>query len=155
MKEEIISELLKTFSVFNRTLNFVQFQKYMKGENLFMQKLDELGGESTPTVISREMGFSSPRVAAMLRSLEMKKLIRRSSSPSDRRKIVVRITPKGRDWVRASNDETLNLVNGLMDKLGEEDSKELVRIMRKLLCVEDGEKPGAEPPAEENGGDAQ
>ena len=135
--EDLISEITILFERFNRAKNFILFQQYMKGENLLMHRLMEAGGESTPSDLANDLGFSSPRVAAMLGSLEIKKLVKRSSSPEDKRKIIVKITPKGEEWTKLANSEVVGLVNGFLDRLGEEDAKEFIRITKKLLCAED------------------
>ena len=135
--EDLISEITKLFERFNRARNYILFQQYMKGENLLMHRLMENGGESTPSDLAFELGFSSPRVAAMLSSLELKKLVKRTVSPTDKRKTLVKITPKGEEWAALANEEVLGIVNGFLDRLGEEDAKEFVRIMKKMLCVEE------------------
>ena len=135
--EDLIKELTFIFERFNRAKNFILFQQYMKGENLLMHRLMEAGGESTPSDLANELGFSSPRVAAMLGSLELKKLVRRTVSPTDKRKTIVKITPKGEEWVRLANSEVIGLVNDFLDRLGEEDAKEFIRITKKLLCVDE------------------
>ena len=143
MREELISELARQFSACNRVRTFILFQQYMKGENLLMHNLVEHGGESTPSDIASELGISTPRVAAMLRSLELKKLVKRSASSEDKRKISVRITPKGEEWAGFANDEMLKLLNDFLDRVGENDAREFLRIMNKMLGVDASkEKPG-------------
>lgn len=153
MKEEIIAEFVKTFSMFNRAKTFMQMQVYMKGENVLLNKLAELGGESSPSVLAKELEMTGPRVTAILCSLEIKKLVARKASPEDKRKTLVTITPRGQKWVDDSTAETMNMIMSMMDKLGEEDTQELVRIMRKLLgAAEKTDEPVTEKT--ENGGES-
>lgn len=131
------------FERFNRARNYILFQQYIKGENLLIQKILENGGQGTPSALGSELGFSSPRVAAMLGSLETKKLIKRSSYPSDKRKTVVELTSIGREWAEYANFQVYGLAGNIIHMLGEEDAKEFVRICKKLLG-EDSENLSAE-----------
>lgn len=135
--EEKIAEFINTFSLFNRAKTFMQMQVYMKGENIFLNKLAELGGESSPSTLAKELEMTGPRVTAILCSLEIKKLVARKSSAEDKRKTIVAITPKGQKWVDNSTAELMATINSVVDRLGEDDTQELLRIMKKLLGVTD------------------
>ncbi|MDR0334658.1 MAG: MarR family transcriptional regulator [Methanomassiliicoccaceae archaeon] len=91
--------------------------------------------EIIPGHISDAMGISSARVAAVLNSLEGKGLITREIDSGDRRRIIVRLTPKGHEHEEAQRNRNIELLKGLLMQLGEDDAKEYVRITGRLAEV--------------------
>ena len=89
-----------------------------------------------PREISHEMGISSARIAGTLNGLERKGLITRQIDTSDRRRILVDLTPKGKTLVEERRQEALERVTKMFSKLGEHDAREYVRITAKLAEVD-------------------
>lgn len=136
-KEELLSDIISTFASLNRVRAMIDFQVYLKGENFLLSYLQSIGGESTPSELVQALNVSAARVAAILRSLEIKKLIERIGNGFDKRRVTVRITEKGKEWVAIANSEVYQYAVNVFDKLGEEDTKELIRIMKKIIKIED------------------
>ncbi len=136
-KEELVSEIINAFAGMNRIKAMIDFQVYLKGENFLLSYLYKIGGESTPSELAHALNISAPRVAAILRSLELKKLIKRKGNGIDRRRVSATITEKGIEWVSLANSEIYKYAVNVFDKLGEEDTKELIRIMNKIIKIED------------------
>lgn len=135
-KEELLSDIINAFAGLNRAKAMLNFQFYLKGENFLLSHLQSIGGESTPGELASVLDVSAPRVAAILRSLEIKKLVERKGSGVDKRKVTVKITEKGEQWVKLANSEVYQHAVNVFDKLGEEDTKELVRILKKVVNIE-------------------
>ena len=74
-KEELLSDIINAFAGLNRAKAMLNFQFYLKGENFLLSHLQSIGGESTPGELASVLDVSAPRVAAILRSLEIKKLV--------------------------------------------------------------------------------
>ena len=144
LRDELFREMVEAFKEINNAKNLFDFQSYLKGENYLMSRLESLGGVSKPGNLAKELGVSKPRIAAMLCSLERKKLIKRSISKDDKRSSVIVITDKGREWVKLAGNEVHHAVLGVIEKIGEEDTKEFIRIMKKLLLIDQNEKKNAE-----------
>ena len=90
------------------------------------------GGSAIPSEISNEMGISTARVAAALNNLESKGLVSRRIDLRDRRRILVELTDAGRALeIRHAKAVMATMVRMLQD-LGEEDAKELLRILKKI-----------------------
>lgn len=140
LRDELLREMVEAFKDINNAKNLFDFQSYLKGENYLMSLLEQLGGTSTPGELARGLGVSRPRVAAMLCSLERKKLIKRSISKDDKRSIVVVITEKGCEWVELAGNEVHHALIDFIEKIGEEDTKEFIRIMKKLLLIDLSDK---------------
>lgn len=144
LRDELFREMVEAFKEINNAKNLFDFQSYLKGENYLMSRLESLGGVSKPGNLAKELGVSKPRIAAMLCSLERKKLIKRSISKDDKRSSVIVITDKGREWVKLAGNEVHHAVLGVIEKIGEDDTKEFIRIMKKLLLIDQNEKKNAE-----------
>lgn len=143
LRDELFREMVEAFKEINNAKNLFDFQSYLKGENYLMSCLESLGGVSKPGNLAKELGVSKPRIAAMLCSLERKKLIKRSISKDDKRSSVIVITDKGREWVKLAGNEVHHAVLGVIEKIGEDDTKEFIRIMKKLLLIDQNEKKNA------------
>ena len=72
------------------------------------------------------------RMAHILRRLEEKELIVRSEDTEDSRRVVVHITELGRERAVSMNQRVLAWYGRLHEYLGEEDSRELIRLLKKL-----------------------
>lgn len=82
--------------------------------------------------IAREMDVSTARIAALLKKMEDKSLVRRHRSDSDARQTVVEITPEGLDHVKKMKEQLLARTELLLEKVGREDLDEFIRISHKI-----------------------
>ncbi len=105
----------------------------MKGEALVLQKIYDHGGRVSPGELSQELHMTSPRVAAVLRSLEKKKVVTKSVDPGDRRRFWVELTDLGKEMVKKKRTEFVQDIDDLLDFLGEEDAAELVRLTERVM----------------------
>lgn len=88
-----------------------------------------------PRDLSDVLQVSTARIAAMLNSLEKKGYIERTPDLTDRRKIIVTITPTG---LQFSNQHHANMklsIERMLAALGETDAKEYVRLIGRILDV--------------------
>ena len=106
-----------------------------RGEALILYFLNENEKGQTPSEISRFAGVSTARVTAAINNLENKGLIERSISSQDRRKVFVSITQKGKDMVNVKKEEALSCAVRLLEKLGEKDAAENVRLTEKAIRI--------------------
>lgn len=116
-----------------------QLSDSLHGERFALFYISKHEGNVIPSDISNEMGISSARVAAALNSLETKGLILRRIDGEDRRRIIVKLTEAGREQVEAHNRKVIGITANMLGYLGEEDARELLRIMKKLSdkCPQD------------------
>ncbi|MDR3075266.1 MAG: MarR family winged helix-turn-helix transcriptional regulator [Candidatus Methanoplasma sp.] len=105
------------------------------GEIFILFFIRETGGEAVPGQIGSALNVSSARIATALKNLENKGLITREIHGGDRRKIIVRLTPKGEDCVEEEWDKKIEKMKNILMALGEKDSRELVRIIGRLSEV--------------------
>jgi DNA-binding MarR family transcriptional regulator len=109
-----------------------KFNEAMHGEIFTLFYISSHEGNVIPSEISNEAGISTARVAATLNSLERKRMVTRKIDPSDRRRILVEMTPAGKKeiegHIKMITDKTMNMLR----YLGEDDAMEYVRIMKRL-----------------------
>jgi len=88
-----------------------------------------------PKDISGIMGVSTARVAVALNDLEEKGLITREIDSDDRRQIIVRLTPKGKEASAEQKEKFLDKMAEFLAELGEDDAREYVRIMGRIAEI--------------------
>ena len=102
-----------------------------QGEAKMLHYLSVMG-EISPSEISEKLCVTTARVATALNSLEKKDLVLREASKEDRRKIIVKITKKGKKLVDEKRDELHRNISKSLDMIGEEDAETLIRIISKF-----------------------
>lgn len=125
-----------------------QMGKSMQGECFVLQYVAHRNGSVVPGEIRNIMGISSARIAAALNSLERKGLVNRDIDPSDRRRVLVNLTPKGKETAKIHNRELYEKTVKMLHLLGEEDAREYVRITGRLAELLPKMKEEPEEPEE-------
>ncbi len=134
--QRLTEELLLTVTSLNRSCIPQSVQEHLKGENFLLSYLDEHGGCSTPGVLREVLGVSAPRTAAMLRALEEKGMLRRCADSYDRRCVVVHLTELGRQTAEQMHTTLCAHVQRVLEQLGEQDSRELIRLLGRITEIE-------------------
>lgn len=137
-RNELLDSIVSTIALINRDGTFQALQKKLKGENILLFRLFETGGKSTPGALAEFLEITASRVTAIIHALEHKELVCRVSSGTDRRKVIVEITEKGKKVVEGLRTEALDRSQIIMDKIGENDTHEFLRIMNKIIEIEKG-----------------
>jgi DNA-binding MarR family transcriptional regulator len=78
------------------------------------------------------MHSTKPATSKMLKNVEDKGYIERVIDSNDRRVVYVKLSQEGEAIIKHSLDTMLEFADNTIQKLGEEDAKELIRIMKKL-----------------------
>ncbi len=95
--------------------------------SLYYEKDGKTAGE-----LSTKLRVSTARVARMLNALEEKEMIVRKKDVEDKRKILVYLTDKGKEYVVDKFQVCLSFLENMYEKLGENDTKEYLRILEKI-----------------------
>ena len=104
----------------------------LRGEFKAMRLISLTGGWIYPKDIEKEMGVSRARIAKIINSLEAKNLIEIETDKSDRRRTFVTLTEKGRNFESLKKDRMDFAIITMFELIGEEDSKNFVRIVEKI-----------------------
>jgi DNA-binding MarR family transcriptional regulator len=96
---------------------------------------DRLGKEEglQPSELSDHLGISRNTVSALLNGLEEQGLIERHLHPTDRRQLLIRITPEGKTVVHQHAPEFGAYLRDLFSSLSEEEQVELLNLLDKLF----------------------
>ena len=79
--------------------------------------------------ISADLDITAPRVAGILRSLEKKGYILRKSGETDKRTVIVTVTPEGNAFVKKGADELRQSLCELTEIMGTEKSEQLITAL--------------------------
>ena len=122
---------------FNRIDKGREMQENLKGERYLMLYLKNHGGTASPSEICSSLGVTNARIAAITKSLEQKVYIVRIPSKIDRRRIALSMTEAGAERVERRGRELHAWLKGVFEKLGEKDTDELLRIMKRFIEIID------------------
>lgn len=112
--------------------NDKKINESLRGEHFVMKYIAHHSGKVIPSEISNEMGISTARIAAALNNLEAKGLVTRRIDASDRRRILVELTSEGQAHIAQHEKIVLDTIAGTLKNIGEEDTVELLRILKKI-----------------------
>ncbi len=112
----------------------------LKGEDLFLATLDEIGGISTPSRLSEYTDFTPARLSAIIKALEGKGYIIRQQDELDKRCSIIEITEKGAEYSKHLKATAFRSSLEIIDKLGERDSAEFLRLMKRLFEIMENEE---------------
>ncbi|MDO4286146.1 MAG: winged helix DNA-binding protein [Eubacteriales bacterium] len=76
------------------------------------------------------LGLTSGRVANLLKQLERKEYIMRTSDPGDRRRVQISLTEKGNAYASETYEKTLRDYKWLLTRLGDKDSQEFMHVLK-------------------------
>jgi MarR family transcriptional regulator, organic hydroperoxide resistance regulator len=109
------------------------------GERRILGFLTFWKNEATSGELSEKLFLSTPRVAAALNSLSKKGFIERNKDENDKRIVIVTITDAGKSFMMEEHEEALSMLEKTLQKLGEKDAKEFVRILKRIseIATED------------------
>lgn len=115
------------------------------GEVFVLERISE--NSVSMTEIQSSLFMTKPAVSQILNSLERRGLIRREIDPSDRRRIMVTLTGSGKRFIAAKRNEMDCMLDRILDRLGEENTREFIRLLNILADISEEIKREAERPA--------
>lgn len=110
-------------------------QDAVRGLPAVVRALAMAKGPLSPGDLARASEVTDARIANILRVLEGRGLIERRVSTTDRRRVEVTLTEKGRAEERARAEEGLRFMMGFLDDLGLDDARDLVRLVGRVNDV--------------------
>ena len=102
------------------------------GERRILGFLTFWQNAATSGELSEKLYLSTPRVASALNSLSKKGFIERNRDENDKRIVIVTITEAGRSFMMEEHEEAISMLEKTLQKLGEKDAKEFVRILIRI-----------------------
>lgn len=134
-RDELVEEFLLSFSRMHRQDMLVnkKVDALRQGERaaLFcIQSAQE--GAMKSTDVAAALNIAAPSVTLILNKLEEKGFIKRTANARDRREVIVSLTAEGTRVLDEAVNELKGFLGGLTDFLGEDDSKELLRLINRM-----------------------
>lgn len=106
-----------------------------QGENFVLKILLRSDEPVSPTYLSETMNTTKGRISSILKTLEKKGKIEREIDKENRRNILVTITDAGKEYIISELESIYNMMVGAFKELGEEETKETVRLLKKLVSA--------------------
>ena len=135
-KELLKYELIKSLSNIYFMDAFSQLTEFLQGElKLLYFLLENENRKISPSDLSEKLHISRPRTTAALTTLKNKGYVTTKESIEDRRRIYVRLTPKGEAFIEKKKDNVEGYFDKYVDSLGEKDTKELIRLINLSIEI--------------------
>lgn len=134
-KDYIADSLLTVFESINKKRFIEKVRFNFKGENLLLALLMELGGKATPGELMNYADFTAARLTAISKKLESKGFVIRKQNAEDKRSTIIELTSEGIEQFMKIKEEIMKNVLNLVEKLGERDAKEFLRLMNRLAEI--------------------
>lgn len=130
--QQLIHQLGESNKKLLKSVYFKRMNDAYSGEGLVLSCLQQYGGQATPAEVSRELGVSTARVAALLNKMEGKNLVERQRHPDNKKNTIVRILPEGEKVYRIHKQEFQMLISEFFETLGEERAKVFVELQEEM-----------------------
>ncbi len=95
-------------------------------------------GPMEPTRIAEEACLLLPSLTRILQKLEEKAMIARETDTRDRRRQIVRIAPRGDEIILDNLDKSVQLADGIRNRMGPQEYDTLLDLLTKLEETEAG-----------------
>lgn len=136
--DKLTEKIFETFDNVNVEVLFEKLKFSLKGENMLLAILNNLGGRSSLSKITQNFDFTPARLSAVIKSLESKGLVERVHNENDRRTTTVLLTGEGTMHYLRHREEAIRNALFIVEELGEKDVCEFLRIIRKISNITNG-----------------
>lgn len=135
-KELLKFELIKSLSNIYFMDAFSELTEFLQGElKLLYFLLENEENEISPSIISKRLHISRPRITAALTTLRNKGFVTTEPSKEDRRRVYVNLTPRGKSFVLERKNNVEKYFDQYVNGLGEKDTKELIRLINLTVKI--------------------
>ena len=131
-RDTLAENLMAAFDSINRQALFERMKATFKGENLMLVMLMKMGGKATPGELIKHTECTAARLTAIAKSLETKGLVNRIQNAEDKRSTIIEMTADGITKFMNLQKEAAESVFNLIEKLGERDAEEFIRLVSRL-----------------------
>lgn len=133
MDRDILAEsMMNAFDIINRQELFEKMKVTLKGENLMLAILMKMGGKATPGELIKYTECTAARLTAIAKSLESKGFVKRIQNSEDKRSTIIEMTSEGIARFMLLQKEAIENILSLIEKLGENDAKEFIRLVQRV-----------------------
>ena len=137
LNEILLGAWLKISTVINnsRLVSEMSYNESLICNILYRNSTENPQNELTATDLCTETKILKSQMNRILTQLEEKNLITRERSTKDKRKIFIRLTTEQSNAYLKQHEQILKLLNDIIDKLGEEKTMEVIRVLNGISDV--------------------
>lgn len=144
-RQEGVVALLRTASVVRRRIDALIQPYGITGQQFNVLRILRGAGGPLPTMeVAERMIEPEPGITRMFERLERKELVRRERCVHDGRRMLCSITDKGLAVLSELDEGILNLDEGILEHLTEEQTKELIALLALVRASSGPEEHPAE-----------
>lgn len=133
--EEQIKTLLSELKKAQPSQLFQSIDSSTAGMRAILIYLGEEEQTVTAGMVSENMHVSTARVAVLLKKMEAKGLLEKQRDPKDARKVMVRLSPRGRELAAQQRGHIRKRVETMIDQIGMERMLEFAAIAREIHSI--------------------
>lgn len=132
--KQLVFELQNVISQLKRTVRLKHKHSKLKGaEKHILFLIHELNSQPVSiSCIAKKMGVTLAAITHQITTLEKQGLIKRLFGKDDKRVVIVQLTTKGMAQVTKLKQEFAEKTKVLAKFLGEDDTKHLIRLVKKM-----------------------
>lgn len=131
-KDILVKSMMEAFDNINNQAIFERMKVGFKGENLILAMLMNMGGKATPGELMQYTECTAARLTAIAKSLENKGFVKRIQNAQDKRSTIIEMTTDGINRFMSIQKEIIENIFNVIEKLGEKDAAEFVRLISRL-----------------------
>jgi len=137
LNEVLLGAWLKISTAINnsRLVSEMSYNESLICNILHRNATENPGSPLTATDLCEQTRILKSQMNRILTQLEEKKLITRARSAEDKRKIYVHLTKEQSNAYLKQHGQILNLLDGIIDKIGEEKTLEIVEALNNISDV--------------------
>ena len=131
-KDALAKSMMEAFNSIDKQDLFQKMKLTFKGENMMLAILMNMGGKATPGELMKYTECTAARLTAIAKSLESKGFVKRIQNVQDKRSTIIEMTADGIARFMQLQKEIIENIFNLIEKLGEKDAEEFIRLIRRL-----------------------
>lgn len=126
---ELKSSLIESLEKIYYMEAFSQLAEFLQGELYLLKYLADNKEDFGPSELSENLHISRPRITTTISALKRKGFVATEHDKDDRRRLKVKITAKGIDFIDHKQKKVEENFNAFIKGIGERDTLELIRIV--------------------------
>jgi DNA-binding MarR family transcriptional regulator len=133
--DEMAKEVYELFSCSSPHAFPLLARKVSQGEFRMITTIEKNGNDISSGDLASAMRLSSGRTSILLNVLEKKGYIERDKEKNDHRVVHVHLSNSGKKICSDFEEEALVYASRFLAKLGEEDAKDFLRLLKKIVGI--------------------
>ena len=106
-----------------------------RGENGVLLYLQHMARPMFPGELTNQLGLTTGRIANILKVLEQQGLVTRERDTVDRRRTLVKLTPKGEEVARQKSEAGIRRQEKMLEKFTDTEVDTMLQMVRHYLAL--------------------